>query len=87
MVQAATVSNIELPARMKDMEQNATDDGLSLKRLFFRMVLQAVSHGRVPTVINIDDQGQPYFATYRASNATNWKEATVDGRQHPKQVR
>lgn len=36
MVQAATVSNIELPARMKDMEQNATDDGLSLKRLFFQ---------------------------------------------------
>lgn len=72
---------IELPARMKGMEQNATDDGFSLKQLFFRMVRQAISHGRVPTVINIDDQGQPYFATYRASNATNWKEATVDGRQ------
>ncbi|HBQ89172.1 MAG TPA: hypothetical protein DD803_06890, partial [Alcaligenes faecalis] len=45
------------------------------------MVRQAVSHGRVPTVVNIDEQGQPYFATYRATNATNWKEATVEGRQ------
>ncbi|MGE8518927.1 MAG: DUF4055 domain-containing protein [Alcaligenes faecalis] len=72
---------IELPARMRDMEQNATDDGFSLKQLFLRMVRQAVSHGRVPTVVNIDEQGQPYFATYRATNATNWKEATVEGRQ------
>lgn len=72
---------IELPARMQAMEQNATDDGFSLKQLFLRMVRQAVSHGRVPTVVNIDEQGQPYFATYRATNATNWKEATVEGRQ------
>lgn len=66
---------------MRYMEQNATDDGFSLKQLFLRMVRQAVSHGRVPTVVNIDEQGQPYFATYRATNATNWKEATVEGRQ------
>lgn len=72
---------IELPSRMKGMEQNATDDGFSLKQLFLRMVRQAVSHGRIPLVANIDDRGEPYLATYRATNATNWKEATVEGRQ------
>src|SRR5690606_28573603 len=33
-----------------------------------------------PTVVNIDDKGQPYFSTYKTVNAINWKARNVDGR-------
>lgn len=74
------VPEIELPPALADLENNATDDGFSLKQLFLRMVRQAVSHGRIPLVVNVDDEGRPYFSTYRATNATNWKTDMVDGR-------
>lgn len=71
---------ITLPSGMASLVDNATDDGFGLKQLFFRMVRQAISHGRVPTVVNIDDKGQPYFSTYKTVNAINWKTLNVDGR-------
>lgn len=46
-----------------------------------RVVRQAVSHGRVPLVVNIDDSGQPFFSTYAARNAINWDTADQGGRQ------
>lgn len=72
---------ITLPNGMAGLIDNATDDGFGLKQLFFRMVRQAVSHGRVPTVVNMDDIGKPYFSTYKAINAINWKIESVGGRQ------
>lgn len=72
---------ITLPAGMKDLIENATADGFGLKQLFFRVVRQTISHGRVPLVANIDDQGKPYFSTYATVNATNWKVANQGGRQ------
>lgn len=72
---------IELPSGMKGMLTNATADGFGLKQLFFRLVRQIISHGRVPLVANIDDSGLPYFSTYAAVNATNWKVANQSGRQ------
>lgn len=72
---------IELPSGMKGMLTNATADGFGLKQLFFRLVRQIISHGRVPLVANIDDSGLPYFSTYAAVNAINWKVANQDGRQ------
>ncbi|WP_417585337.1 DUF4055 domain-containing protein [Pelagibacterium sp.] len=72
---------ITLPSGMKGLLDNATDDGFGLKQLFFRMVRQAISHGRVPLVANIDDNGLPYFSTYTAVNAINWKTANQGGRQ------
>ncbi|NYT67967.1 DUF4055 domain-containing protein [Pusillimonas noertemannii] len=72
---------IKLPPGMAGIVENATSDGFSLKQLFFRMVRQAVSHGRVPTVINVDDKGQPYFSTYKTVNGINWKEENIGGRQ------
>lgn len=72
---------IELPEGMKDLLDNATSDGFGLKQLFFRMVRQAVSHGRVPLVANMDDSGKPYFSTYKTVNAINWKSKGIGGRQ------
>lgn len=72
---------IELPAGMKGLLDNATADGFGLKQLFFRLVRQIISHGRIPLVANIDDNGLPYFSTYSAVNAINWKVASQSGRQ------
>lgn len=75
------IPEIELPAGLKGLEDNATSDGFGLKQLFFRMVRQAISHGRVPLVVNIDDSGEPYFSTYATRNAINWDTADQGGRQ------
>lgn len=75
------VPEIELPSALADLENNATDDGFGLKQLFLRMVRQAISHGRIPLVVNVDDAGRPYFSTYLATNAINWKTEAVRGRQ------
>lgn len=72
---------IELPSGLKGLEDNATSDGFGLKQLFFRMVRQAISHGRVPLVVNIDETGEPYFSTYATRNAINWKVGAMGGRQ------
>ena len=75
------IPEIKLPSGMKGLEDNATSDGFGLKQLFFRMVRQAISHGRVPLVVNIDDKGEPYFSTYATRNAINWKVGAMGGRQ------
>ncbi|QKZ05837.1 DUF4055 domain-containing protein [Pseudomonas eucalypticola] len=75
------IPEIKLPSGMQDLEENATADGFGLNQLFFRMVRQAVSHGRVPLVVNVDDSGEPYFSTYATRNAINWKVGSMGGRQ------
>ncbi|MHC8299603.1 DUF4055 domain-containing protein [Pseudomonas sp. ZS1P83] len=75
------IPEIALPSGLKGLEDNATSDGFGLKQLFFRMVRQAISHGRVPLVVNVDDAGEPYFSTYATRNATNWDVADQGGRQ------
>lgn len=71
---------IELPNGLNYMLENATGDGFGLNQLFYRMVRQAISHGRIPLVVNVDDNGLPYFSTYATVNATNWKKRVVNGR-------
>lgn len=75
------IPEIELPSGMQGLLDNATADGFGLKQLFFRMVRQAISHGRVPLVVNVDESGEPYFSTYAARNAINWDTADQGGRQ------
>lgn len=75
------IPEIALPSGLKGLEDNATSDGFGLKQLFFRMVRQAISHGRVPLVVNIDEAGEPYFSTYATRNAINWKVGSQGGRQ------
>lgn len=75
------IPEVNLPSGLKGLEDNATADGFGLTQLFLRIVRQAISHGRVPLVVNIDDAGQPYFATYAVRNAINWDTADQGGRQ------
>lgn len=74
------VPEIELPDGLKGMEENATDDGFSLRQLFMRVVRQSVTHGRAPLLVNVDDKGEPYITAYQAASAINWDLGDVDGR-------
>lgn len=75
------IPEVKLPSGLKGVEENATADGFGLTQLFLRIVRQTISHGRVPLVVNVDEKGQPYFATYAARNAINWDTADQGGRQ------
>ncbi|MGN8259505.1 DUF4055 domain-containing protein [Pseudomonas sp. SMSB3] len=75
------IPEVKLPSGLKGVEENATADGFGLTQLFLRIVRQTISHGRVPLVVNVDDKGQPYFATYAARNGINWDTADQGGRQ------
>lgn len=75
------IPEVKLPSGLKGVEENATADGFGLPQLFLRIVRQTISHGRVPLVVNVDNKGQPYFATYAARNGINWDTADQGGRQ------
>ncbi|WP_232790598.1 MULTISPECIES: hypothetical protein [Pseudomonas] len=64
------IPEIELPAGLKGLEDNATADGFGLKQLFFRMVRQAISHGRVPLVVNIDERRVKHARTTSTPRCT-----------------
>lgn len=72
---------LDLPAGMEYMRENATDDGFSVWQLFMRVVAQSVSHGRVPLVVNVDENSKGYIAPYKAESGINWKIGDRDGRK------
>lgn len=72
---------VELPSGMEELVDNVTDDGFGLTDLFLRVVRQSMGHGRVPLLVNVDDDGRPYVSIYQATSATNWAEGIQGGRR------
>lgn len=72
---------IQLPKRMEGMINEATADGFGLDRLFLRVVSECLTKGRQPLLVDIDDNGLPYIASYTAESGINWKTRAVEGRQ------
>ena len=72
---------IELPPQLNDMLENATSDGFSLKQLFYRVCADVVLLGRKIMLVDVDEFGKPYIATYEPENLINWQTRLVDGRQ------
>jgi hypothetical protein len=72
---------IILPARMKALEDEATADGFGLQQLFLRVVSALLTKGRKPLLVEFDDSGNPYIATYTAETALNWRTSNTGGRQ------
>jgi len=72
---------VKLPSGMEDLVENVTDDGFGLTDLFLRVVRQSMGHGRVPLLVNVDDDGRPYVSIYQATSATNWAEGIQGGRR------
>lgn len=72
---------IVLPGRMQALEHEATADGFGLKQLFLRIVSALLTKGRKPLLVEFDDSGNPYIATYTAETAINWRTSDTGGRQ------
>lgn len=72
---------IVLPERMKALEHEATSDGFGLKQLYLRIVSALLTKGRKPLLVEFDDKGNPYIATYTAETAINWMTRDTGGRQ------
>lgn len=72
---------IVLPERMKALEHEATSDGFGLKQLYLRIVSALLTKGRKPLLVEFDDAGKPYIATYTAETAPNWITRDTGGRQ------
>ncbi|ASK18394.1 DUF4055 domain-containing protein [Halomonas sp. N3-2A] len=72
---------IVLPERMKTLEHEATSDGFGLKQLYLRIVSALLTKGRKPLLVEFDDEGSPYIATYTAETAINWMTRDTGGRQ------
>lgn len=75
------VPEIELPARLEHMRNNATADGFGLTQLFQRTVAAGLVFGRSELLADVDSKGLPFIAVYGALDAINWKESSVDGRK------
>ncbi|MFJ5538548.1 DUF4055 domain-containing protein [Vreelandella titanicae] len=72
---------IVLPERMSALENEATSDGFGLKQLYLRIVSALLTKGRKPLLVEFDDAGNPYIATYTAETAINWMTRDTGGRQ------
>lgn len=72
---------IQLPAALAALEENATPDGFSLKELWQRLVVALLTKGRAPMVGEFDDNAQPYIAEYSAESGINWREGSNGGRR------
>ncbi len=73
---------IQIPHQnLKELENNATNDGFGLKQFFIRVVIELLEYGRCGILVDVDGNGKPYFAMYNALSIINWKENNVEGRR------
>lgn len=72
---------IELPAAMEALKENATPDGFDIKTLWLRIVASLLTKGRAPIVGDFDDSAEPYIAEYSPESSINWGESASHGRR------
>ncbi|QDJ92700.1 DUF4055 domain-containing protein [Acinetobacter haemolyticus] len=66
---------------LKELINNATNDGFGLKQLFIRICVELLECGRCGLLVDVDSEGVPYFALYDALSIINWKENSIGGRK------
>jgi hypothetical protein len=63
-----------MPKKLEYLKKNATKDGLSLKQLFLNIVIEILTTGRVPLIVDIIPETSEFkFVQYRAEDFINWK--------------
>lgn len=67
--------DVKLPSRLEYITESATGDGFTLEQLLVRVVAETLSYGRCVLWVDVNDQGNPYIATYNALSFINWKES------------
>lgn len=74
-------TNIDLPDKLKELENNATNDGFGLKDLFNRTVENSLGYARQGLLVDVDHDGKPYIAFYDTFSIINWKSTNNNGRK------
>lgn len=74
-------TSIDLPDKIKELEENATADGFGLKQLFGRIVENSLGYGRQGILVDVDHDAKPYMAYYDAFSIINWKLTNNNGRK------
>lgn len=72
---------INIPAQLKSMEEEATADGFGLRQLFLRVCREVLLYGRQGLLVDLDEDGKPFIATYDPTLIINWKSSNQRGRE------
>ena len=72
-----------IPKELEYLINSATKDGRSLRQLFLDVVVEIFITGRVPLVVDIDENNADRFCIiqYKAEDLINWKTATMSDNQ------
>lgn len=63
-----------VPDELEYILKNATKDGLSLEQLFLDVVIDILQTGRVPLIVDIDEEKSEFrLVRYKAEDFINWK--------------
>jgi hypothetical protein len=74
---SADSPSVQIPPELEYFYDRASIDGLSLPRLFVKVLGEVLLTGRVPLIIDIDPiLGSPIFAAYETERFINWKSIT-----------
>lgn len=63
---------IDLPAGMKYLINEATDDGMPLEEFAKRVTREQLTTGRCPILTDAPTEGNPYLLNYRGEELINW---------------
>jgi hypothetical protein len=71
-----------LPSSLEHMENEATNDGLSLTELYSTVLSEIIQTGRCIMLVDVDPTtNKPYIAVYLAEDFINWKETVVNNKK------
>jgi hypothetical protein len=72
-----------VPKEMEYIITTATKDGLSLQQFFLNTIVEILSTGRCPILVDIlDEKNEFRFVQYNAENLINWKTEVVNSEQN-----
>jgi hypothetical protein len=73
--------SVELPDSISHLEDKATPSGLSLNELYAYSVSEVLQVGKLCYVLDVNDDGDAYIATYCSESNIDWEEEFINGEQ------
>jgi hypothetical protein len=70
---SADSPSISIPDELAYLHESASPEGLSISRLFVKVLGEVLLTGRCPTVLDATSDGRIQFVDYRTERLINWK--------------
>lgn len=72
-----------VPKEIEYIKEEATKDGISLQQLFLDIIIEILTSGRCPVVVDIvPETNQFKFVRYNAEDFINWKTEVIDSQKN-----